>query len=190
MGEINANFFTPEEHTVNYKKLRKAKYRKKAKVSSVVLQRTKYLNANKHLEDEAEEGFVVSQPDVKGVKEVNVPYITVVSTGNNTHACLSNTKGKVLYASSCGKLGFKGAKRSSVFAAQVLGEDIGVWLKRRQSFNKRNVAIELHYRRKGIGQGKEAVLRGLLSLGIPIRSMTDITGVSHGGVRSRKRRRL
>lgn len=121
-------------------------------------------------------------------------HIHVHAGSNNTHVTLT-FRGMVKLNKSCGTLGFKGAKRSLPYASEVLGEFVGKWLKDGQPANVNVpgvdfVAPEIHYAFRGSGAGKEGVLRGLASQGIPILSISDVTQTAHGGNRGRKQRRV
>lgn len=87
-------------------------------------------------------------------------------------------------SSSAGACGFRGSKKGTAYAAQVAGERAAQAAKQQYGFSKADVFI------KGIGLGRDAAVRVLASLDIAVESITDVTGVPHGGVRPKKARRI
>lgn len=120
----------------------------------------------------------------KKVKKV-VPYANayVLCTFNNTKLTLTDLSGNVLCWSNCGKLGFKGTKKSTAFAATKSAEDL---FEKAQKFGVKEVNIFI----KGLGQGRLAGPKGLKTAGFVVRNLTDITPVPHGGVKIKKIRRV
>jgi small subunit ribosomal protein S11 len=107
----------------------------------------------------------------------------VASTFNNTIVTITDMKGNVVSWSSAGKIGFKGSKKSTPFAAQLAAE------------NSAKEAIELGVRKvevrvKGPGAGREAAIRSLQAAGLDISSIRDVTPIPHNGCRPPKRRRV
>ncbi len=113
---------------------------------------------------------------VSGVVHVN-------STFNNTLITISDVQGNVISWSSSGTMGFKGARKSTPFAAQVAAEDAG---KKAQEHGVK----ELDVRVKGPGSGRESALRALQAVGFTINSIKDVTPIPHNGCRPRKKRRV
>ncbi len=112
---------------------------------------------------------------------VGVAHIS--STFNNTIVTITDLKGHVVSWSSAGKIGFKGSKKSTPFAAQLAAE------------NSAKEAIELGVRKvevrvKGPGAGREAAIRSLQAAGLDISSIRDVTPIPHNGCRPPKRRRV
>ena len=116
-------------------------------------------------------------------KNIVVAVAHVNSTFNNTHITISDAQGNTISWSTCGKMGFKGSRKSTPFAAQVAAEDAGVKA-------KEHGVKELSILVKGPGTGRESADRALANLGFKITSVKDITGVPHNGCRPRKRRRV
>ena len=111
--------------------------------------------------------------------------IAVVSASfNNTMVTLTDMKGNVLAWSSSGTLGFRGAKKSTPFASQLVAEDAAN--KAKERYQLRSVDVRV----KGPGSGREAAIRALQSTGLNVRTLKDITPIPHNGCRPRKRRRV
>jgi small subunit ribosomal protein S11 len=100
---------------------------------------------------------------------------------NNTIIATKNFKKN--YILSCGSVGFKGSKRSSTYASQLLGEKLGENL----VIKKENLDIILIF--KGFGRGRKAFLTGLRKYKIKISKMIDLSPYSHNGCRSRKKKK-
>ncbi len=111
----------------------------------------------------------------KGVAHVH-------STFNNTIITISDEKGNVIAWSSAGALGFKGAKKSTPFAAQLAGEAAA-----KVAFDQglRQVDVDV----KGPGPGREGAVRALATAGLQVLTITDSTPVPHNGCRPPKRPR-
>jgi len=115
-----------------------------------------------------------------GVKEGKV-YVS--SSYNNTILTLTNSKGQVLAWKSAGAVGFKGTKKATSFAASKVAETIANACKK-LGIDKIDVYI------KGIGAGRESAVRTLVSQGINVVMIKDVTPVPHNGCRSKKVRRV
>ena len=104
------------------------------------------------------------------------------STFNNTIVTIADEQGNVISWSSAGALGFKGAKKSTPFAAQLAGEAAG-----KAAFDQglRSVDVDV----KGPGSGREGAVRALANVGLTVTSITDSTPVPHNGCRPPKRPR-
>jgi len=102
---------------------------------------------------------------------------------NNTIVTVTDEKGGVLSWASAGNLGFKGTRKSTPFAATLVGKSAAEKA-RRFGFTEADVFV------KGVGPGREAAIRGLFSAGVDIRSIIDNTPVPHGGVKAPKPRRV
>jgi len=107
----------------------------------------------------------------------------VNSTFNNTIITISDAQGNTVSWSSCGKMGFKGSRKSTPFAAQMAAEDAG---KAAQEHGMKELDVKV----KGPGSGRESALRALTSIGFTIKSIKDITPIPHNGCRPPKRRRV
>jgi small subunit ribosomal protein S11 len=116
----------------------------------------------------------------------SIPYghLHVLATFNNTIITFTDDKGAVLTTSSAGACGFRGSKKGTAYAAQIAVEKAGQLAKQQYGLGKVEVYV------KGIGLGRDAAVRTLQNLDIQVQSITDVTGVPHGGVRPRKARRV
>ena len=106
----------------------------------------------------------------------------VESSYNNTRLSLSDRTGNIIAWSSSGALGFKGAKKGTPFAASKIGELIG---EKAQQFGIKEVEVVV----KGVGSGRESAIRGFISKGINLTTITDRTPVPHNGPKPPKPRR-
>ncbi|HPD65670.1 MAG TPA: 30S ribosomal protein S11 [Bacteroidia bacterium] len=109
--------------------------------------------------------------------------IFVKATFNNIIVTITNSSGQVISWSSAGKMGFRGSKKNTPYAAQKAAEDCA------------KVAFELGVRRadayvKGPGAGRDAAIRTINNTGIEITSIHDTTPIPHNGCRPPKRRRV
>ena len=116
----------------------------------------------------------------KTVLEGNV-YIQ--ATFNNTIITFTDLAGNALSWASAGGLGFRGAKKSTPYAAQTTCETAG---KKAMDFGLREVNVFV----KGPGVGRESAIRTLGVLGLKVRSIRDVTPIPHNGRRPRKTRRV
>jgi small subunit ribosomal protein S11 len=107
----------------------------------------------------------------------------VKATFNNTIVSIADPTGHVVAWSSAGKTGYSGSRKSSAFAATVAAQDAG---KIAVTMGMREVEVNLN----GPGAGREPAVRGLLSSGLQVTTIRDVTPVPHNGCRSRKRRRV
>jgi small subunit ribosomal protein S11 len=116
----------------------------------------------------------------KSVYEGNV-YIQ--ATFNNTIITITDLQGNALSWASSGGLGFRGAKKSTPFAAQSVAETA---VQKAASYGVR----EVHVFVKGPGIGRESAVRSLGALGLKVKSINDVTPIPHNGCRPRKTRRM
>lgn len=116
-------------------------------------------------------------------KQVLTGVISVASSYNNTLVNVSDAKGNVLVWSSAGSMGFKGARKSTPYAATLVARDAAEKSKR---FGLQDVSIVI----RGVGPGREAAIRGIASSGLNIISIVDDTPIPHNGVRAPKPRRV
>ena len=110
--------------------------------------------------------------------------VHVLATFNNTIITFTDSHGAVLTTASAGGCGFRGSKKGTAYAAQVAAEKAGSAAK--QLHGLKNVDVFV----KGIGLGRDATIRSLSGLDIAVESITDVTGVPHGGCRPPKARRV
>ncbi len=108
----------------------------------------------------------------------------IQATFNNTVVTLTDVNGNVISWSSAGKMGFKGAKKSTPYAAQIISSN--AVKKAIDTVGLREVDVLV----KGPGGGREAAIRALASNGLRVKSIKDITPIPHNGCRPRKRRRV
>ncbi|MBI2063033.1 MAG: 30S ribosomal protein S11 [Candidatus Yanofskybacteria bacterium] len=116
-------------------------------------------------------------------KQVFKGTINISSSYNNTIVSVTDPNGNIFAFSSAGMLGFKGARKSTPYAATLVGKDASEKAKR-LGLQEAKVSI------KGIGPGREAAIRGIASTGINITSIIDATPMPHNGVRAAKPRRV
>ncbi len=109
--------------------------------------------------------------------------VHVKATFNNTIVTVSDPDGGVLTWSSAGRIGFKGSRKGTPFAAQVAGKNAGV---QAREFGMRSVDVEVN----GPGAGRESAIRALSASGIDVKSIRDVTPIPHNGCRAPKRRRV
>ncbi|HJQ07899.1 MAG TPA: 30S ribosomal protein S11 [Candidatus Saccharimonadales bacterium] len=120
----------------------------------------------------------------KAKRSVPTGQVHILATFNNTIVTFTDSKGGVLTASSAGACGFRGSKKGTAYAAQVAAEKAGNAAKQQHGLSRVEVFL------KGVGLGRDAAVRALQGLNMQVESLTDVTGVPHGGVRSRKARRI
>jgi len=109
--------------------------------------------------------------------------VYVQATFNNTIITFTDLSGNALSWSSAGGLGFRGAKKSTPYAAQTTCETAG---KKALDYGLREVNVFV----KGPGQGRESAIRALGGLGLKVKSIRDVTPIPHNGCRPRKTRRI
>jgi len=107
----------------------------------------------------------------------------VKSTFNNTNITLTTLTGAVISWASAGKVGFKGSRKNTPYAAQQAAETAA---KEAMDLGLRQVAVEV----KGPGAGREAAIRSLQAAGLEISSIKDVTPIPHNGCRPPKKRRV
>jgi small subunit ribosomal protein S11 len=107
----------------------------------------------------------------------------VQASFNNTIITISDTDGNVITWASAGKVGFKGSRKSTPFAAQVAAEASA-----REALNSGMKRVEVWV--KGPGAGREAAIRSLQAAGLEISAIKDVTPIPHNGCRPPKRRRV
>jgi small subunit ribosomal protein S11 len=120
----------------------------------------------------------------KAKRSVSVGQLHIQATFNNTIVTFTDTQGAALSTTSAGACGFRGSKKGTAYAAQVAAEKAGTAAKQAYGLTKVNAFI------KGVGLGRDAAVRAMQTVGIQVESITDVTGVPHGGVRPKKARRV
>ena len=119
----------------------------------------------------------------KGSKNVHSGIAHVLSTFNNTIVTITDLKGNVIGWSSAGKVGFKGSRKSTAYAAQMVAQDAS-----RQAMGHGLKEVEVLVR--GPGAGRESAVRALQAIGLDLTLIRDVTPVPHNGCRPPKQRRV
>ena len=128
----------------------------------------------------------MAKADKKKKKNVKVDAMGeahIQATFNNVIISLTNNAGQVISWSSAGKMGFRGSKKNTPYAAQVAAEDCS---KEAYDFGLRKVEVFV----KGPGGGRESAIRSIHNSGIEVVEIVDITPLPHNGCRPPKRRRV
>lgn len=119
----------------------------------------------------------------KGSKNITRGIVHVTATFNNTLVSVTDSNGNSIGWSSAGKMGFKGSRKSTAYAAQVVSQDAC-----RQAMG--HGLKEVDVRVKGPGSGRESAVRAVQGLGLEILSIRDVTPIPHNGCRPKKARRV
>ncbi|CAN5243656.1 30S ribosomal protein S11 [soil metagenome] len=107
----------------------------------------------------------------------------IKSSFNNTIVSISDQEGNVLAWASAGNVGFKGSRKSTPYAAQMAAEQCA---RRAMEHGVRRVDVQV----KGPGSGRETAIRSIMSAGIEVTGIKDVTPMPHNGCRPPKRRRV
>ena len=124
-----------------------------------------------------------NQKKKKNVKVDAMGAAHIQATFNNVIISLTNNSGQVISWSSAGKMGFRGSKKNTPYAAQVAAEDAA---KEAHDNGLRKVKVYV----KGPGNGRESAIRSLHNAGIEVTEIIDVTPMPHNGCRPPKRRRV
>ncbi len=116
-------------------------------------------------------------------RQIRKGIIFISSTYNNTIITLTDSDGNTLGWASAGKIGFKGTKKGTPYAAAKAAEVVSQTI---EKFRIEEIAVKI----KGIGSGRESALRALAGQGINITSIEDNTPVPHNGCKRKKPRRV
>ena len=119
----------------------------------------------------------------KKAKNITKGIVHVTATFNNTLVNVTDVNGNAIGWSSAGKMGFKGSRKSTAYAAQVVSQDAC-----RQAMG--HGLKEVDVRVKGPGSGRESAVRAVQGLGLEILSIRDVTPIPHNGCRPKKARRV
>lgn len=119
----------------------------------------------------------------KGAKNITTGIANILATFNNTIVSITDMQGNVIGWSSAGRVGFKGSRKSTAYAAQLVAQDAA---RRAMAHGMREVEVRV----KGPGSGREAAIRALQAIGLEITVIKDVTPVPHNGCRPRKKRRV
>ncbi len=119
----------------------------------------------------------------KGSKNVSSGVANVLASFNNTIVSITDQKGAVIAWSSAGKCNFRGSRKSTAYAAQVVAQDAA---RNAMSHGLKDIQIRV----SGPGLGRDSAIRALQAIGLEITSIIDVTPIPHNGCRPRKRRRV
>jgi small subunit ribosomal protein S11 len=119
----------------------------------------------------------------KHAKNVVVGVANILATFNNTQVTITDMQGNLIGWSSAGRVGFKGSRKSTAYAAQQVAQDAA-----RQAMAHGMKEVEI--RVKGPGSGRESAIRALQAIGLEISTIKDVTPIPHNGCRPRKKRRV
>lgn len=119
----------------------------------------------------------------KGSKNISVGVANILATFNNTQVTITDMQGNLIGWSAAGKVGFKGSRKSTAYAAQMVAQDAA---RQAMSHGMREVEIRV----KGPGSGRESAIRALQAIGLEINCIKDVTPVPHNGCRPKKKRRV
>lgn len=119
----------------------------------------------------------------KHAKNVTVGIANISATFNNTQVTITDMHGNLIGWSAAGRVGFKGSRKSTAYAAQMVAQDAA-----RQAMAHGMKEVEI--RVKGPGSGRESAIRALQAIGLEISTIKDVTPVPHNGCRPRKKRRV
>ena len=119
----------------------------------------------------------------KHAKNISTGIANILATFNNTQVTITDMQGNLIGWSAAGRVGFKGSRKSSAYAAQMVAQDAA-----RQAMAHGMKEVEI--RVKGPGSGRESAIRALQAIGLEISTIKDVTPVPHNGCRPRKKRRV
>jgi small subunit ribosomal protein S11 len=119
----------------------------------------------------------------KHAKNIVTGVANILATFNNTQVTITDLHGNLIGWSTAGRVGFKGSRKSTAYAAQQVAQDAA-----RQAMAHGMKEIEV--RVKGPGSGRESAIRALQAIGLEISAIKDVTPVPHNGCRPRKKRRV
>ena len=119
----------------------------------------------------------------KHAKNVSTGVANILATFNNTQVTITDLHGNLIGWSSAGRVGFKGSRKSTAYAAQQVAQDAA-----RQAMAHGMKEVEV--RVKGPGSGRESAIRALQAIGLEITCIKDVTPIPHNGCRPRKKRRV
>ena len=119
----------------------------------------------------------------KHAKNISVGIANILATFNNTQVTITDMHGNLLGWSAAGRVGFKGSRKSTAYAAQMVAQDAA---RQAMAHGMREVEIRV----KGPGSGRESAIRALQAIGLEINAIKDVTPIPHNGCRPRKKRRV
>ena len=119
----------------------------------------------------------------KGAKNISSGVANVLASFNNTIVSITDQKGQVIAWSSAGKCNFRGSRKSTAYAAQIVAQDAA---RNAMAHGLKDIVIRV----SGPGLGRDSAIRALQAIGLEITSIVDVTPIPHNGCRPRKRRRV
>ncbi|SRR5581483_3377738 len=119
----------------------------------------------------------------KGSKNISTGIANILATFNNTQVSITDQHGNLLGWSSAGRVGFKGSRKSTAYAAQQVAQDAA---RQAMAHGMREIEVRV----KGPGSGRESAIRALQAIGLEVTVIKDVTPVPHNGCRPRKKRRV
>lgn len=119
----------------------------------------------------------------KGAKNISTGVANILATFNNTQVTITDMQGNSLGWSTSGRVGFKGSRKSTAFAAQQAAQDAA---RQAMAHGMREVEVRV----SGPGSGRESAIRALQAIGLEITAIKDATPIPHNGCRPRKKRRV
>jgi len=119
----------------------------------------------------------------KGSKNISTGIANILATFNNTQVSITDLHGNLLGWSSAGRVGFKGSRKSTAYAAQQVAQDAA---RQAMAHGMREIEVRV----KGPGSGRESAIRALQAIGLEVTTIKDVTPVPHNGCRPRKKRRV
>jgi small subunit ribosomal protein S11 len=119
----------------------------------------------------------------KDIKRVEKGQCHIHTSANNTIVTFTDMNGNVISWGTAGKLGLKGSRKATAFAAQAAAEDAA---KRAKDHGLKSVEVYV----KGPGQGRESAIRAMATSDLEVTLIKDVSGIAHNGCRPPKRRRL
>jgi small subunit ribosomal protein S11 len=119
----------------------------------------------------------------KGAKNIATGVVHVLATFNNTIVSVTDMRGNVIGWSSAGKMGYKGSRKSTAYAAQLVSQDA---CRQAMGHGLREAVVEV----RGPGAGRESAVRAVQAIGIEVLTVRDVTPIPHNGCRPPKPRRV
>ena len=119
----------------------------------------------------------------KGAKNITTGIAFVTASFNNTIVSITDLKGNVISAASAGKCNFRGSRKSTAYAAQIVAQEAA---RGAMAHGLKDIQIRI----AGPGLGRDSAVRALQAVGLEVTSIIDITPIPHNGCRPRKRRRV
>jgi small subunit ribosomal protein S11 len=119
----------------------------------------------------------------KGSKNISTGIANILATFNNTQVTITDLHGNLIGWSSAGRVGFKGSRKSTAYAAQQVAQDAA---RQAMAHGMREIEVRV----KGPGSGRESAIRALQAIGLEVTIIKDVTPIPHNGCRPRKKRRV